>query len=82
MDSIVVFILTFMAFRKEFIIMKIIKKFYLIFFYLEPVNTRAPAFPSDVGSFVVRGGMKTSLAVTCKAQGYPVPVFRYGRLNY
>lgn len=47
----------------------------------EPVNTRAPAFPTDVGSFVVRGAETTSLAVTCKAQGYPVPLFRYTKMK-
>lgn len=60
---------------------QVINPFYsqksFLIFVLEPVGSKAPAFIGEL-----RGGWKaksanTSVVMSCPAQGYPVPSFRY-----
>uniref|UniRef100_A0A6P4EDH1 Down syndrome cell adhesion molecule-like protein Dscam2 isoform X37 n=1 Tax=Drosophila rhopaloa TaxID=1041015 RepID=A0A6P4EDH1_DRORH len=43
----------------------------------EPVGFKAPSFPSVASTFTIQTPQNTDLALTCEAQSYPVPIFRW-----
>lgn len=46
-------------------------------FYLEPIGSRVPTFPSDSKSSTFVRDEGSSFALLCQAQGFPTPLFRY-----
>lgn len=46
-------------------------------FWLEPVGSKAPTFAIDFVTMAVKSRENESLALTCQAQAYPVPIFKY-----
>lgn len=40
------------------------------------MGSRKPNFPGGVQTFAHQAAIATTLALTCQAQAYPVPVFR------
>lgn len=47
-----------------------------VHFFAEPVGARAPAFTTDAVTFGVRSAVTSTLALTCQAQAFPVPMIR------
>ncbi|XP_037715238.1 Down syndrome cell adhesion molecule-like protein Dscam2 isoform X26 [Drosophila subpulchrella] len=43
----------------------------------EPVGFKAPSFPSVASTFTIQTPQNSTLALTCEAQSYPVPIFRW-----
>ncbi|XP_017961152.1 Down syndrome cell adhesion molecule-like protein Dscam2 isoform X40 [Drosophila navojoa] len=43
----------------------------------EPVGFKAPSFPSVASTFTINAPQQSCLALTCEAQAYPVPIFRW-----
>lgn len=43
---------------------------------LEPVGSKAPTFTSDAVTIGVKVKQNESLALTCQAQAFPVPLIR------
>nr|NP_995769.1 down syndrome cell adhesion molecule 1, isoform E [Drosophila melanogaster]AAS64901.1 down syndrome cell adhesion molecule 1, isoform E [Drosophila melanogaster] len=43
----------------------------------EPVGFKAPSFPSVASTFTIQSPKKSELALTCEAQSYPVPIFKW-----
>nr|AAN71649.1 SD11109p [Drosophila melanogaster] len=43
----------------------------------EPVGFKAPSFPSVASTFTIQSPKNIKLALTCEAQSYPVPIFRW-----
>jgi len=48
----------------------------MTFDLLEPVGFKAPSFPSVASTFTIQTPQNSTLALTCEAQSYPVPIFR------
>ncbi|KAL1399588.1 hypothetical protein pipiens_008092 [Culex pipiens pipiens] len=46
----------------------------------EPIGSKAPSFATEAMMMGVRTASNTSTVLTCQAQAYPVPIFRYGVL--
>ena len=48
-----------------------------IWYYVDPIGSSSPKFSSSqvTSGFIENSG--SSIALTCRAQGFPVPVFRY-----
>lgn len=45
-------------------------------FFVEPVGFKGPSFSSVATSYGIYGPRGATVALTCEAQAYPVPVFR------
>uniref|UniRef100_A0A182UZF7 Ig-like domain-containing protein n=1 Tax=Anopheles merus TaxID=30066 RepID=A0A182UZF7_ANOME len=42
----------------------------------EPIGSKSPSFSNDAVTVAVKAARNTSIALTCQAQAFPVPVFR------
>lgn len=43
----------------------------------EPIGFKAPAFANDMKSISITRSENTPFELSCRAQGYPAPLFRY-----
>ena len=50
-------------------------------FNSEPVGFKAPAFANDVKSISITRDENTSFDLSCRAQSYPAPSFRYFKVS-
>jgi hypothetical protein len=45
--------------------------------FVEPIGFKAPAFANDMKSISITREEKQAFELSCRAQGYPAPSFRY-----